>query len=258
MLRNQSRPVIGTSNIEVPTDFEQADATLKALAEKARHSTSSRRSFLGRGLAVAAPAGILAAASTAQGATKVIGSLPSYTRTSTANTFGEIQTDEASHVNIIIQAIRSLGGTPRPFPTFTGITNLTATQFLNLAVGFENTGVHAYFGAAPYIQNPNVLAVGVSIALVEAYHSGFLNVLAGQPLIPGGVTYATPYTIAQVIAAATPYVTSLNDNGQFPATFSTIPSPANDIAILNFALLLEYLEAAFYFYNVPKLFPGTI
>ncbi len=270
MLRNQSRPVLGLSDLEVPTDVEQANATLQNLAAQARPS-SSRRSFLGRSLAVAAPAGLIAAGSAAQGQTRtpvrgttggttsrVVGPFPSYTNNSTATTFGEIQVDEASHVNIVIAAIRSLGGTPRPFPTFTGITNLTASQFINLAVGFENTGVHAYFGAAPYIQNPNVLAVGVSIALVEAYHSGFLNVLAGQPLIPGGVTYATPFTIAQVTAAATPYITSLNDNGQFPASFSTTPSPANDIAILNFALLLEFLEAAFYYYNVPRLFPGTI
>ncbi len=125
-------------------------------------------------------------------------------------------------------------------------------------MGFENTGVHAYFGAAPALFNPNVVAVAVSIALTEAYHSGFLNTLAGVSLIPGGLTYATPYTIAQVTAAATPFIVSLNDNGMFPATFSSTPSAANDIAILNFALLLEYLEASFYFYNVPKLFPGTV
>ncbi len=151
-------------------------------------------------------------------------------------------------------AIRSLGGTPRPYPTFTGITGLSATQFLQTAAAFENTGVGAYFGAAPAIFNPAVAAVAVSIATVEARHSGFINSTANTALVPNGLPYAVPLTIAQVTAAATPYITSLNDNGQFPATFSTTPSAANDIAILNFALLLEFLEASFYFYNVPQLF----
>jgi hypothetical protein len=170
----------------------------------------------------------------------------------------EIQTDEASHVEIVIGAIQALGGTPRPFPTFQGLSVSDPTHFLQLATAFENTGVHAYFGAATYISNPNVVEVGLSIALVEAYHSGFLNALSNAPLVPGGVTYATPDTISQIVSAVSPFIVSLNDGGKFPATFSTTPSAQNDIAILNFALLLEYLEAAFYFYSVPQVFPGAI
>jgi len=180
-------------------------------------------------------------------------SLPSYYTGSTARNFQQIQLDESTHVNTVAYAIQTLGGTPRPVPTFTGLKASSPANFVAMSIAFENTGVHAYFGAAPYIFNPNVVAVALSIALVEAYHSGFLNTLGNQPLVPTG-SFATPYTIPQVLAAAGPFITSLNDNGQFPLTFSTTPSPANDIAILNFALALELLEANFYYINVPTLF----
>jgi hypothetical protein len=241
------RAVAGFEQISIPRCEGEANETLQKLA------MTSRRSFLGRGLAAAAvPAAVLGVSSTA----KAVGAapFPSYYPGSTTRNFQEIQVDEATHVNILIAAIESLGGKPRPFPTFKGITGLNASTFLSTSIAFENTGVHAYFGAAPYISNPNVVAVALSIALVEAYHSGFLNTLGAQPLIPGGLNYATPYTIAEVTSAVSPYVVSLNDNGQFPLTFSTTPSPANDIAILNFALALEYLEASFYYYNVARLF----
>ena len=215
-------------------------------------TASSRRSFLGRGVATAAAGTALVGASASTASAQAT-SLPANFRAQASRLFQQIQLDESTHVNIIVAAIQSLGGTPRPFPTFTGITNLSLEQFLQTSVAFENTGVGAYLGAAAYVQNPAVLNVALSIYTVEARHSGFLNSASNITLTPNGLPYATPLTIAQITAAVSPFIVSLNDNGQFPATFSTTPSAANDIAILNFALLLEYLEAAFYFYNVPRL-----
>lgn len=276
MIRPISHSIAGVDQVSVPSCLDEATENLTRLAE------STRRSFLGRGLATAAavPAAVLTASSIAEaarpgrnpsggngggrnsGGTMGKGgnaSLPSYFSSqsapgSTASLFRQIQRNEESHVEIVIAAIRSLGGTPRPLPTFQGIQNVTPPELVAMSTAFENLGTHAYFGAAPYIKNPAVLSVAMSLAFVEGYQAGWLNSLSNQTLVPGGLTFAIPYTIPQVDVAASPFIASLNDGGLFPPTFSTTPSDVNDIAILNFALMLEYLEATFYFNNVPRIF----
>ncbi|WP_435022202.1 ferritin-like domain-containing protein [Tundrisphaera sp. TA3] len=217
----------------------------------------NRRSFLGLGLgAAAAPAMMALAGTSAEGASNSRNNIPSLYNGWTERNFQKIREDENDHVTILQTAIVSLGGTPRPMPTFRNLGFTNPTLFANQAAALENLGVMAYFGAAPAISNPNVLAVANSIAYVEAYHSGFINTLLNRTLTPNGMTYVTPATQEQVIAAATPFIASLNDNGQFPPGFSPTPSPANDLAILNFALLLEQLEAEFYNINVARFASG--
>ena len=55
-------------------------------------------------------------------------------------------------------------------------------------------------------------------------------------------------TQAAIVNAASPFIASLN-GGPDPSAPLT-----SDTDILNFALLLEFLEAEFYNTNVPKLF----
>ncbi len=79
-----------------------------------------------------------------------------------------------------------------------------------------------------------------------------MNTLLNDPIVPNNMNFAMALTIDQVVSAVSPYVASLN--GGPPLTFSTTPSASNDIAILNFALALEYLEKTFYDLNVPYFY----
>ena len=75
------------------------------------------------------------------------------------------------------------------------------------------------------------LAIGTTPVVQAAKEQGlpalyFTNLISARPLMgPAGAG-----SLAQVVNAASPFIVSLNDDGQFPATFSSTPSPANDIA----------------------------
>ena len=160
--------------------------------------------------------------------------------------FRSILLHENEHVVFLAQALGSLA---RPKPTFQGLKQKTLKDFVFLARAFENTGAGAYLNAAPAINDPAYLAAAGSIALVEARHAGFINVATTSPITQLNADFEVAITPADVAKAVSPYIKSLN--GGPPLTYSSKRSDANDIAILNFALALEYLEAEFYNINVP-------
>ncbi len=215
----------------------------------------SRRSLLQRSAVTAAavvPLGILAACGTS---TNAAATNPTATSGSTfaglkavgdnKTAFTEIMTDENAHVQFLVKALAT---SARPKPTFQKIEQADIMSFANVSMALENTGVGAYLMAAPAISNKDYLAAAGSILTIEARHAGFLDVLLGQPISPNG-TVDKPLTQAAIVQAASPFIASLN-NGPDPSA-----ALANDTDILNFALLLEYLEAEFYNVNVPKFFP---
>jgi len=173
-----------------------------------------------------------------------------------ARNFKEIQFDENSHVPAIENYIQhNLGGTHRPRPNFKNLAQPNIQLFAALSSVLENTGASAYLGAAPVIFSKTTLATALSIAEVEAYHSGYLNTLVNYPIVPNASPFAIPFTIGQVLSNASYFLVDLN--GGPPLTFDPNPanaSPQNDIAILNFALALEYLEQEYYNINVPNFF----
>lgn len=101
--------------------------------------------------------------------------------------------------------------------------------------------------AAPAISSKSTLAAAGSILTIEARHAGYLNALTGMPLSTNGA-FDKPIPQAQIVSDVSPFIASLN-GGPDPSKSLT-----NDVDILNFALLLEYLEATFYDLNVPKFY----
>ena len=174
-----------------------------------------------------------------------------------ADDFRSIRKHENDHVAFLETA---LGAAARPKPDFKNLEQRRFVDFVRVSQTLENTGVGAYLGAAPFIDNPDYLAAAGSIALIEGRHAGFLNVYLGDPITgtaadpTSNPSFEDPLTAAEVVAGAGVFIKDLN--GGDPIGYVEARSPANDIDILNFALALEYLEAEFYNINVPKFFRG--
>jgi hypothetical protein len=168
--------------------------------------------------------------------------------------FEQIQADENAHVAFLVNA---LGTNARPMPTFQGLQMENTNEFATMARALENTGVGAYLGALPLLAATQLglqyLAAAGSLALIEARHAGYLNNLINLNIVEnvnGTVSsFEQPLTPQQVVTVASPFVVSLNGGPPL------IPAAglSNAIDILNFALVLEYLESEFYNLNVPLM-----
>ncbi len=251
-----------TSQLRAANENDGSPFSLKS-SELTQHS--SRRSFMRRSItttAVVAPVVLLAACgqttttgngghtptTTTTGNTPTAAAgliMPSLADTKAA--FNEIMNDEVAHVQFLKTALTKAGVTPRPKPTFKGIQQSDLTSFANLSQIFENVGVGAYLMAAPAITSKAYLAAAGSILTIEARHAGFLDVLLGKPVSANGA-FDAPISQATIVKDVSPFIVSLNGGSDPSATLK------GDADILNFALLLEYLEAEFYTLNVPALF----
>lgn len=81
----------------------------------------------------------------------------------------EIRDHENDHVRLLSGA---LGAKAQPKPQFQGLEAAGLGQFLTLAQTFEDVGVSAYLGAAPLIQDKQILATAAGIMAIEARHAG--------------------------------------------------------------------------------------
>lgn len=216
----------------------------------------SRRSLVRASIvtgAVVGPMGAMAAITSAHRATTAAISAPSNKSVvefprmgSVASVFVDIQSDENAHVKFLQDALKA---NARPKPTFKGLQQTDVHSFLELSRVLENTGVGAYLLGAGAITDKTILGAAASILTIEARHAGYLDVLTNKPIAINGA-FDKPIAQADIVAAAGQFVASLNGGSDPGAPLKS------DTDILNFALLLEFLEAEFYNLNVPKFY-GT-
>jgi rubrerythrin len=118
----------------------------------------------------------------------------------------EFGNQEQQHVDALTKTITDLGGKPVAAPKVDFGKLSSQSDFLKLAVAFEDTGVSAYNGAAPSIKSKEVLAAAGSIVQIEARHAAAIRLLAKQD--PSPDAFDPTLNMKQVLKAVKPYVKS--------------------------------------------------
>ncbi|WP_101294330.1 ferritin-like domain-containing protein [Halegenticoccus soli] len=112
---------------------------------------------------------------------------------------------EAVHVEQLTAVIEELGGEPVGAAEY-DFGYETPSEFLEIASALENTGVAAYAGAAPMIQNDEILSAALSIHSVEARHAGTANFFIGE--LPFPDAFDEPKGMDEVLEIAGQFIVS--------------------------------------------------
>jgi hypothetical protein len=103
---------------------------------------------------------------------------------------------ESTHVDVLTQVIRTLGGEPVQAAEYDfGVPRneeMGPMQYLATAQALENTGVMAYAGALDLIESPDLQTAAATVATVEARHAAYLNLLNGGIPFPDAFDEAKP------------------------------------------------------------------
>ena len=149
----------------------------------------------------------------------------------------EIANDELNHVRLL-RAVLGAGAVGEPaidltnsFNTLAQAAGLGATfdpfadenSFLIGSFVFEDVGVTAYHGAAPLVQNKDILSAAAGILAVEAYHASEIRLLLAMRGL-GSVTNAISAVRAS-LSQDTDDQGVLNSDG----SFNIVPTDSNSL-----------------------------
>jgi rubrerythrin len=117
----------------------------------------------------------------------------------------EIEDHESQHVEALSQlAVQMSAAAPDPPQFDFGDAFRSERAFLALAQALEETGVSAYNGAAPMVEQDDVLDIAAQIVQVEARHAALVRFERGEDITPGAVD--KPLSMSKARALAEPYI----------------------------------------------------
>ncbi len=119
-----------------------------------------------------------------------------------ASTFAD---SETQHVDALEQLVRQINGRAGRAPKFDFGPALTNEEdFVRTSVLFEDTGVSAYNGSAPLIENDKILETAGQIVQVEARHAARARRQNGE--VPAPLAFDRALTMDQVMNRLRPYI----------------------------------------------------
>jgi plastocyanin len=121
-----------------------------------------------------------------------------------------IRDHEEAHVETLTSTINDLGGEPVEAGEYDFGYGDDPDAFLETAMALENTGVAAYAGAAPAVEDDALLSAALSIHSVEARHAAYLNRLNGESAFPDAFDEALSQD--EVLEIAGPFIAGSADD----------------------------------------------
>lgn len=118
---------------------------------------------------------------------------------------GQVRDHEEAHVDTLTQTIKKLGGTPVEAGEYK-FPYESIEEFAALSATIEAVGVSAYAGAAPLIENAELIPPALSIHSVEARHTAYFNVLNTTNPFPDA--FDEPRTMSEVLEIASQFIVS--------------------------------------------------